>query len=178
MTPGAEQVLAAIRSWQTALLRAQSTRHRSTLVVAIDGYGASGKTTLAAEVAGELDAVVLHTDDHFHEARATDDPRPMAQYYDWASLRERSLEPTIENGAPLILIEGVSAAGSALADVVTRSVFVETAEPIRLERLHARISDEEWDEDWLAAERAYFMTRPPESFDLIVSGSGVCDAPG
>ncbi len=178
MTPGAKQVLAAIRSWQTELLPAQWTPRRSTLVVAIDGYGASGKTTLAAEVAQELGAVVLHTDDHFHEARAIDDPRPMAQYYDWERLREHALEPAIESGASLILVEGVSAAGPALADVVARSVFVETAEPIRLERLHARISDEEWDEEWLAAERAYFTTRPPDSFDLIVSGSGASDAPG
>ena len=174
MTPGAEQVLAAIRSWQTESVRAYSTRRHSPLVVAIDGYGASGKTTLAAEVAGELDAVVLHTDDHFHEARATADPRPMAEYYNWSALRSQASAAAAE----LVLLEGVSSAAPALADVVTHSVFVETPEPIRLERLHARISDEEWDEDWLAAERAYFKTRPLESFDLVVSGSGVCDTPG
>jgi uridine kinase len=167
VTPGAEQVLSAIRSWQTESVRARSTPRHPTLVVAIDGYGASGKTTLAAEVAGKLGAVVLHTDDHFHDARATDDPRPMAQYYDWSALRSQASA----GAAELVLVEGVSSAAPALADLITHTVFIATPEPVRLERLHARISDEEWDEEWLAAERAYFRTRPPESFDLVVPGS-------
>ena len=37
-------------------------------------------------------------------------------------------EPTIEDGVPLILVEGVSAAAPALADLITRSVFVATPE--------------------------------------------------
>ena len=68
-------------------------------------------------------------------------------------------------------MEGVSAGTPALADLVTRAVFVQTPEPVRLERLHGRITREEWDEEWLAAERVYFESRPPDSFDLIVSGA-------
>ena len=174
MTPGAEQVLAAIRSWSAQPPRVQPRPTGPTLVVAIDGDGASGKTTLAAEVAAVSEAVVLHTDDHLHEARAIEEARPMAQYYDWPALRRQASAVAAE----LLLIEGVSSAATALADLVTHTVFVHTPEPVRLERLHARISDEEWDEDWLAAERAYFSARPLESFDLIVPGSGGRDAPG
>ena len=100
-----------------------------------------------------------------------DAAHPMARYYHWEPLRRECLEPTIAVGLGLILVEGVSSAAPALADLIDRAVFVDTPEPIRLERLHDRITDEEWDEDWLAAERVYFASRPPESFDLIVAGA-------
>ena len=50
-------------------------------------------------------------------------------------------------------------------------MLVDTPKPVRLRRLHARVTAEEWDDDWLTAEQAYFdATRPPSSFDLIVPG--------
>ena len=172
MTDAARQILAAIGTWQ-----AQQT---GPLVVAIDGHGAAGKTTIAGEVGAALEALVVHTDDYFLEAQDGGDPRPMARYYAWEALREDALEPVIgwlrdnpENwsGAHVILLEGVSSAAPALADLVSRAVFVQTPEPLRLERLHGRITAEEWDEEWLYAERLYFASRPPDSFDLIVSGT-------
>ncbi len=159
MKQAGDEIVAALGNWRAAGATA--------LVVAIDGYGASGKTTLAKEVGATLDAVVLHTDDHLHAAQLGDDPRPMAQYYDWERLRG-CVTATV---APVILVEGVSSASPALADLVTHAVFVATPEPVRLQRLHARVSDQEWDEAWLVAERVYFATRPPESFDLVVSGA-------
>jgi hypothetical protein len=178
---GAAIVLRAVTGWQ-----AESSRR---LVIAIDGHGAAGKTTLADELARALHAHVLHTDDYLHPARVSADTRPMAQYYDWERLRgEATLplrggdevaspapgtaSPTPRAAAPL-LIEGVSSAGPALADLVTHAVYVDTPEPLRLERLHTRIAPEEWDEDWLEAERVYFASRPPESFDLVVSGTNI-----
>lgn len=163
MTPGATELVAAIRGWQAEV--------QPQLVVAIDGYGASGKTTIAFEVAVELDAATVHTDHYYEDHGLFDrDPHPMARYYHWEPLRRGCLEPTIHDGVPLILVEGVSSASPALADLIDRTVFVDTPEAVRLERLHGRISDEEWDEDWLAAERLYFASRPPESFDLVVRG--------
>jgi uridine kinase len=170
VTLASARIVEAVRGWQAAA--------PPPLVVAIDGHGAAGKTTLATAAAQTLGAVLLHTDDYLRGASATgdarpmvQDARPMAQYYDWARLRGEALEPALIGQAPLILVEGVSAAAPALADLVTRTVFVATPEPIRLERLHGRIKPEEWDVEWLEAERAYFLSRPPESFDLIVSGS-------
>jgi uridine kinase len=162
--PAAEQLAEAIRGWQAG--------HPGPLVIAIDGYGASGKTTIASELELALDAVVVHTD-HYYEDHGLFDhnSHPMAQYYHWEPLRRECLEPTIERGVRLILVEGVSSAAPALADLIDRTVFVETPESVRLERLHGRITDEEWDEDWLQAERLYFASRPPESFDLIVAGA-------
>ena len=141
------------------------------LVIAIDGYGASGKTTIAAEVASALEATTVHTDDYYEDqGNPAEDGHPMARYYRWEPLRRERLQPTIARGASVILVEGVSSAAPALSDLVDRTVFVATPEPVRLERLHERISDDEWDERWLEAEREYFTSRPPESFDLIVSG--------
>lgn len=171
MTAAAEQIIAAIETW-----RAEEGRP---LVVAIDGHGAAGKTTIAAEVAFKLEALVLHTDDCFHEAEDGAEPRPMARYYAWQALRDEALapailwlreQPTTWTGALVILVEGVSSAAPALADLIDRTVFVQTPEPVRVQRLHGRISDEEWDEEWLYAERLYFASRPPDSFDLVVSG--------
>lgn len=173
MSSAAEQILAAIEVW-----RAQEGRP---LVVALDGHGAAGKTTIASEVGVRLDALVLHTDDYFHPAHEGADPRPMGQYYAWQALREDALRPAIQRlrrqptdwtGALVILVEGVSSAAPALTDLIDRTVFVQTPEPLRLERLHARVSDEEWDEEWLYAERLYFASRPPDTFDLVVAGTG------
>jgi uridine kinase len=172
VTPASAQIVAAIRGWQT--------NAPPPLVVAIDGHGAAGKTTIAAAVSTALDAVIVHTDSYFGGTLETDDQRPMAHYYDWEALRREALQPAIDwlrsgpgigSGPGLILVEGVSAAAPALADLVAHTVFVATPEPIRIERLHNRIADEEWDEGWLAAERVYFASRPPESFDLVVPGS-------
>jgi uridine kinase len=163
VTSGAAEIVAGIRGWQEV--------SGEQLVVAIDGYGASGKTTITAEVALELDAATVHTDLYYGDHNVAGGSHPMARYYHWEALRRECLEPTIQDGVPVILVEGVSSAAPALSDLIDRTVFVETPEPIRLERLHRRITDEEWDDDWLAAERIYFASRPPESFDLVVSGT-------
>ena len=167
MSGAAEQVLAALTRWRQP--------GPEPLVVAIDGHGAAGKTTIAHAVAARSGAEVIAMDSFFHAAAPDHDPRPMAQYYDWAALRRKALGPAIarlraQPGSGFILLEGVSSGAPALADLVGRSVLVVTPEPVRLERLHNRISAEEWDEEWLEAERAYFATRPPASFDLVVCG--------
>jgi uridine kinase len=120
--------------------------------------------------------------------------RPMASYYDWRRLREQALlplralrrasfrrvnwdtgggssGPVTVDPADLIVVEGVFSAAPELADQVDRAVFVDTPEPERLRRVRGRIAPEDWDEDWLRAEQAYFLTRPPSSFDLIVPGA-------
>ena len=163
MTPGAEAICAAIPEWR---LHASGQ-----LVVAVDGYGGSGKTTIAGQAALALGARVVATDSALrHPPVATGDPRPLAPYYDWAQLRLVALEPTIASQVPLVIVEGVSAAAPALADLVTHTVYVDTPEQVRVARLRARISPEEWDEAWLEAEREYFAARPLAAFDLVVAG--------
>lgn len=115
----------------------------------------------------------------------------MAAYYDWERLRAEALAPLLDGHearfvaadpdtdelsertvapAAVIVVEGVSAACPQLADLVDRSVLVETAEAERMRRLRTQIPEEAWDERWLDAERMYLATRPPETFDLVVRG--------
>ncbi len=185
----ASRVIRAVSRWRTA--------SSAVTVLAIDGHGAAGKSTIADAVAEATGAALVHTDDFF-QARPAAAPggRPLADYYDWRRLRAQALEPLrARRGAAfrrfdwergrgldglvtvgpgdLILVEGVYSAAPELIDLVDRSVFVNTPEHERLRRLRSRVRPEEWDDEWLIAEQAYFgRTRPPSSFDLIVSGTG------
>jgi uridine kinase len=185
-------VIRAVRRWQAA--------QAGVLVIAVDGHGAAGKSTIAAGVAHATGAALVHTDDFFQRpaSRAAGPPhggQALAQYYDWRRIRAEALVPlrarraagfrrfdwargvglgpsaTVEP-SDLIVLEGVFSASPELADLVDRSVFVDTPEPERLRRLRARVTPEEWDTDWLAAEQAYFdVFRPRSSFGLIVPGT-------
>jgi uridine kinase len=204
-----DRVLGAAARW-----RAAGTSGPGVIVLAIDGHGAAGKSTIAEAVARATGAALVHTDDFFlaqpprpaQPPRSAQPPRParpappsvrpaLADYYDWRRLRAQALEPlrarlgvvfgrfdwergsgldgtvTVEPG-DLILVEGVYSAAPELRDLVDRSVFVDTPEQERLRRLRGRVKPEEWDDQWLLAEQAYFgVIRPPSSFDLIVSGA-------
>ncbi len=95
----------------------------------------------------------------------------MGRYYDWERMRAEGVLPALGAGG-VVLVEGVSSASPALADLVTHSVLVVTPEPVRVARLRGRIRAKEWDEVWLAEERRYFAGRPAAGFDLVVSGGG------
>jgi hypothetical protein len=74
--------------------------------------------------------------------------------------------------ASLVVLEGVCSSAPALAGLVDKAVYVLTPERDRLGRLRGRISPQEWDSQWLAAEKEYFsLVRPVESFDLVIRGS-------
>jgi uridine kinase len=166
-------------------------------VVAIDGEGASGKSTIARQLCALSGASLVHTDDFFT-------PRPVSteggvaglgSYYDIARLRAEALEPlragreavfhafdwetgtlssatTRVGPAGLVVLEGVYSSSSELADLVDKAVYVDTPELERLGRLRERVTPEEWDSEWLRAEKEYFaVSRPMESFDLVIRGS-------
>ncbi len=92
--------------------------------------------------------------------------------FDWdlgaVAGRETRVEPS-----DLVLLEGVYSGAPELRDLVDRAIYVDTPETERLRRLRGRVAPEEWDEQWLWAERQYFArTRPLESFDLVIPGIG------
>ena len=183
------------------MLPAWSASGGSVLVISLDGPGASGKTTYAAALAPLLGAAVVHTDDFFEPSsrRRIANLLPserLASYYDWRRMRAEALVPlqagrdatfsrydweldalsgpdmTVE-ARPVVLLEGVFSSSPQLGDLTDRSVLVDTPEHERLRRLRARISAEDWDDEWLFAEQAYFTRiRPSSCFDLVVSGSG------
>ena len=191
----ADRVIGAAARWQAA-----QPQGRGVLVVAIDGHGAAGKSTIAEAVARATGAALVHTDDFFRSSPTPPPPTAAGRlalrgYYDWRRLRAQALEPLRARRAvtfrrfdwergrgldgtvavqpsDLVLVEGVFSAAPELCDLVDRSVFVQTPERERLRRLRRQITPEEWDADWLIAEQAYFdLVRQPSSFDLVVTGT-------
>lgn len=174
---------------------------RSVVVVALDGFSAAGKSTLASLLSGHLDSAVVHGDDFYRDM-----PEPerlelspaggIENYFDWRRMRSEALEPlskgrsatyrpfdweagsglgepvTVES-RPVVVVEGVYSARPELSSVVDVAVFVETPERERNVRRRLRHDPSEWELRWDAAEQLYFRTvRPVESFDLVVPGVG------
>jgi len=180
---------------ELARWRAESS---AVTVVAIDGHGAAGKSTLARWLSTKIAFSLVHTDEFFTPVGSVAESAcSLGDYYDIARLRAEALGPLrsgdqavyrsfdwhagrlgdgTERVAPggLVVLEGVYSAAPDLADLVDRAIYVDTPEPERLARLRALVAPEDWDARWLSAETAYFAkVRPPESFDLVVSGTGI-----
>lgn len=159
-----------------------------TRIVAVDGLGGAGKTTLAERLAAELDAPVVHTDDF----AGWDDPVDW-----WPVLLEQVLEPlaagrsarftpTSWGGPPrdevvvepgrFVILEGVTASRTAFRPYLSYAIWVEAPRELRLERGLGRGGDdtrERWDQ-WMAAEDAYVAReRPAEHADRVVPGDAL-----
>ena len=158
-------------------------------VIAIDGPGGAGKSTLAARVAVALDAQVVCTDDF----ASWEEPLEW-----WPRLIEQVLEPLSKNHpgryqrcdwdtrqlaewhevpvAPFLVLEGVSSSRAVFTPYLTFRVWVETPRQERLRRGLERDGQDAIDlwRDWMAREDAYVAAeRPRERADLVVSGTGL-----
>lgn len=171
---GTARVVAdAIGAWHAQQRTQRPARRPVTMTVALDGPGASGKSTIAAAAAGMTGAALVRTDDFFRWPEGTG-PHPMERYYDWRRIAQalaRARAGALAGGAGTVILEGVFSSAPQLSSLVDRTVLVDTPEHERIQRLRGRLTQEEWSEDWLAAERRYFTeVRPPASFGLVVSG--------
>lgn len=158
----------------------------STRLVAVDGPGGAGKSTLAKRLAAACGAELLHTDDFASWDNQFDwwqrlenqvlEPlgagRPARyQRYDWNT---RVLSEWHEMATPDVLIlEGVSAAREAVRERLSLSIWVETPRDTRLARGLDRDGTEAlplW-QRWMAAEDAHFAAdRTRDHADVIVDG--------
>ena len=157
----------------------------ATRLIAIDGPGGAGKTTLAARLEEELQAAVIHTD----EFASWDNPVNW-----WPELLERALVPLAagdparytptawarEEHAPVVIepggtvvLEGVTAARTAFRPYLAYSIWIETARNVRLQRGIDRDGEDarmQW-ERWMAAEDRYIESeRPAEHVDVVLRG--------
>jgi uridine kinase len=156
-----------------------------TRIVAVDGPGGAGKSSLAQWLARKLDAQVIHTDDFASWENPVDW---------WPDLLELALEPlaagrparytpTSWSGAerePLliepsgfVILEGVTSSREAFRPYLAYSIWIETPRGLRLERglerdgAHAR---RQW-EQWMEAEERYIeRERPSDHADAVLSG--------
>lgn len=157
-------------------------------LVAVDGPGGAGKTTFAALLASALGgAPVVHTDDF----ASWDNPvqwwprlleqvieplsraaRTRYQRYDWAT---RSLAEWIDvDPAPVIVIEGVSAARTEWRDRLSFIVWIETPREERVRRGLERDGADALDdwETWGAAEDQHYRNDPTRRHaDVVVDGT-------
>ncbi len=157
---------------------------RTTVLVAVDGHGGSGKSMLARLLVERHRASVIHMDDFYRvidpniRARLTP-AEGMDRYFDWQRIRREALEPlrrgdrarfqrydwntnrlgSWEEVAPasVVIVEGVYSARWELADLMDLRVLVETPRSVRLERQRARNENSaDWIARWAAAEQLYF----------------------
>jgi uridine kinase len=158
----------------------------TTRIVAIDGPGGAGKSSLAAHLARELDARVVRTD----EFAGWDNP------LDWwprllddvlaplAAARTARYTPTrwggperpevvVEPGG-VVLLEGVTASREVFRPYLAYAIWVETPRALRLRRGLERDGEDsraDW-ERWMAEEDAYIeRERPAERADVVLDGA-------
>lgn len=157
----------------------------TTRLIAIDGPGGAGKSSLADWLARKLQAPIIHTD----EFANWDNP------IDWGpTLLEKALkpiaagqpamyEPTTWGGprkpqrlvgpAEFVIIEGVTALREAFRPYLAYAIWIETPRAIRLRRGLERDGSEaraNWDR-WMAEEDAYIQReRPADHADLVLPG--------
>ena len=159
------------------------------VLVAIDGRGGSGKTTLATFLAGAIpDTTLVHTDDF---------ARPGVPGWEWARFRSQVIEPILEGRAGryqrydwdedrlaewhdvppegVVIVEGVSSTRTELDVPWDLTVWVDTPKDVRLARGIARDGEgmrPQWENVWEPQEDQYVLDQQPESrADITVGGS-------
>lgn len=180
MTKRLEEVVRDIRA-------AAPPAGMTTKIVAIDGPGGAGKSSLAARLATALGgAQVVHTDDF----ASWDDPLDW-----WPRLLDEALKPLARdeparyrrsswgNGereewveiapAEYVILEGVSASRDAFRPFLAYSIWIDTPRDLRLRRGLQRDGEAaraQW-EAWMAEEDEYVAReRPRERADVTLPG--------
>ncbi|NBD22252.1 uridine kinase [Paenibacillus sp. T1] len=180
----------------------EAPKERNTLIIGIDGGGASGKSTLAQKFqALQDDVTVVHMDDFYHVS-AYRNQRPhqneIGGNWDWKRLLMQILEPLQRNeegkyqiydwdrdsltdwhSVPvggIVMIEGCYALREELSSLYDIRIWVDSPREFRLERGVRRDGGgnrEMWEKVWLPDEDRYFMVQHPfDSADIIIDGTG------
>ena len=182
------------------ILKLRKLQQRSAVaLVAIEGRGGAGKSTLARQLHDETGARVIAGDDFYRvmsetERRSLNDQEAYMQYVDWERLRTQVLEP-LRNGKParferyhwhrnelgetmefdakgVIIVEGVYSFRPELRPFYDFSLFVDTPRNLSIERCRKRPHDREfWIQRWAEVEDWYFEhMNPAEAADMVISG--------
>lgn len=172
--------------------RASAPAGMTTKIIAIDGCGGAGKSTLAARLSKELNTCsIIHTDDFASWDNSqnwyprmleqaliplSQNQRAHFQKYDWN--KKELLEWATVEPQEFVIIEGVSSARCEFRPFLAFSIFVKTDRSLRLKRGIERDglqAEAQW-KKWMSEEDDYIARHNPEDFaDLIVSGERKID---
>ncbi len=169
----------------------ETEKRGRTLLVAIDGCGGAGKSSLAKRVGDTLEGVTVVAGDDFwmpgdrrpERAKVIAEP---GSDYDWLRLRDQVVLPLSKDeparyqrydwgsdalmewhdlpAGGTVIVEGVFSIRKELAPLYDVRVWVETPRAICLERGYERDGDagrELWDEEWMPAYAAYIKLTDP-----------------
>lgn len=161
------------------------------MIVAIDGFGASGKSVFAARLAQQFHGHVVALDDFsrpgtaaWEHQRVIDEVlTPLhtgrnALYRPWRYDADEPGEPLEVPADALVIVEGVSALALEVVDRIgvwwDLSFWVDT--PLDKRRARIRRRDGQallplWEQEWWPSEQHYYKTqRPKERADFILRG--------
>src|SRR5207248_3279992 len=174
-----------LQSLLRAIRGSQAPSGVRTRIIAVDGAGGAGKSTLAEWLASRLRASIIHTDDF----ASWDNPVDW-----WPELIELALKPLAagqparyqptkwgdEKNGPIVIcpggtvvLEGVTASRLVFRPYLAYSIWVEADRDVRLQRGIARDGEEaraQW-KRWMEAEDRYIATeRPADHADAVLRG--------
>jgi len=193
VTPGAADAVQGI----VRLMVSRQADLGRPLFAALDGRSGTGKSTLAAAIAEQMDCTVIDGDAFYAGGtglRAEDPLRLAAICIDWKKQRrvlqrlrsgqparfrpfdwdafDGSLakRPVVLRPARFVLLEGVYAARTELAYIIDLRILLRTTDAVRAARLRAREGTiGAWERQWHAAEAAYFdQAAAADRFDLVI----------
>ena len=172
---------------------------RESPMVAIDGIGGCGKSTLANELAERLNLMSVSTDDFYRvmdegERVKLSAKQGYERYFDWERLREHLLEPFSEKKVAryerydwgsnkldgevviekpsLLLVEGVQAARPELQQFYDGLIYVHTSRQIATQRVRDRQENpHDMIKRWADSEDYYVdHVLDLTKFNFIISG--------
>lgn len=169
-------------------------------IIAIDGGGGAGKSTLAERLQKSLaNAVVIHIDDFYKgpwNKRLDRTDYEVNPFFDWNRFYEEVLKPIKENrpiqyhvydwhthtsekvvSVPtdaIIILEGGYTTQKNFSDMYDFKIWIEADEGQRLQKALVRDGEHMrflWEKDWLPVERNYIRAQNPVSrADVVVRG--------
>ena len=161
----------------------QRRENKKPFLVAIDGGSASGKSTLGAALAEELQATLIHMDDFFlpMEMRTEERFAQPGGNVHWERVRAEVLEPIRQGKGPeygvfdcsvmavnktvraevrdVVIVEGAYSLHPMLREYYDLRVLVEVEETLQKERILRRNGEQmlrRFLTEWIPLEKAYF----------------------
>jgi uridine kinase len=168
------------RTEAAAWVRERLRDRTGTRWIGIDGLGAAGKTSFAAEIASMLpEARIVHVDDFARPGlRGWDRDRFLRQivepllagcpgrYQRWDYIDDRGRNwVEVPTGVPVI-VEGVSSTDSRLPVPWDITIWLDVTEAERHRRIMERDNEallERWRTDWWPSEQAYVLQQRPQN---------------